>query len=555
MRDVARCLRDDHPFSLLAMASTLLAVFDPRDRDPFDRRLGQRPRVDGEEFVASLLDVRRRETSALLAAIAAMSPDEVLTARIRRELDRRDDHLPGWVMALAAAKAEAYRTVEMVHVLGDGDNVMVALRLPSGHELSVVVYIDHNLGTLVKDAFVAPEPLDGLVEFMREKSGDDPDTAWNDIDPADARARITEAIELAAMTVPTFETDTWPACRPLVEWAARLLPDGGRGYTRPQWDATDLDALTVRFLTSPFVTHDDDDHPDLLEAVLRFATGYGPGDPLRWSPVAVEILLADWFPRKVVADAGYLAKLPDLLRAFVRFCHAERGIRRALTEETLAAVDRYESEYQRTIRSARPQGPDAFLAALGLVRRNDPPDYRHMMLDALRRAVGGERALDTLDAAPLPDEHFSWDGIPADIHPSVAEVLALCDHCCDEVLDTEFRTACRRVLARVASAGPDAFRRRVKAETSAAAVCWIVGKANDLFSPSGRGMLVRDLMGHFGLASASQRAKALLDAGGFPADRYGGVDLGSAAFLVSTRRGRILQQRDRYRALLAEGGR
>ena len=553
MRDVGRCLRDDHPFSLLALASTLLAVFDPRDRDPFDRRLGRRPRVDGEEFVASLLDVRRRETSALLAAIAAMSPDEVLTARIRRELDRRDDHLPRWVMALAAAKAEAYRTVEMVHILGDGDNVMVALRLPSGHELSVVVYVDHNLGTLVKDAFVVPEPLDGLVEFMREKSGDDPDTAWDDIDPADARARITAAIELAAMTVPTFETDTWPACRPLVEWAARLLPEGGRGYTRPQWDGTDLDALTVRFLTSPFVTHDDEDHPDLLELVLRFATDYGPGDPLRWSPVAVEILLADWFPRKVVADAGYLAKLPDLLRAFVRFCHAERGVRRALTEETLAAIDRFEPEYQHTIRSPRPQGPNALLAALGLVSHDAPPDYRHLMLDTLRRAVGGERALDRLDAESLPDEPFSWDKIPADIHTAVAEVLALCDRCCDEMLDIEFRTACRRVLARVASRGPDVFRRRVKAETSAAAVCWIVGKANDLFSPSGRGMLVRDLMGHFGLASASQRAKALLRAGGFPTDHYAGIDLGSPEFLVSNRRRRILQQRDRYRALLAEG--
>lgn len=554
MRDVTRCLRDDHPFSLLALASSLLAVFDPRDRDPFGRRLGRRPQVDGEEFVASLLDIRRRETSALLAAIAAMSPDEVLTARIRRQLDRRDDHLPGWVMALAAAKAEAYRTVEMVHILGDGDNVMVALCLPTGHELSVVVYIDHNLGTLVKDAFVVPEPLDGLVEFMREKSGDDPDTAWNDIDPADARARITAAIEVAAMTVPTFETDTWPACRPLVEWTARLLPPGGQGYTRPQWDATDLDALTVRFLTSPFAI-DDEDHADLLELVLRFATDYGPGDPLRWSPVAVEILLADWFPRKVVADAGYLAKLPDLLRAFVRFCHAERGLRRALTEETLAAVDRFEPEYQRTIGSRRPQGPDALLAALGLLRRDDPPDYRHMMLDTLRRAVGGEHALDGLDAQSLPDEPFAWDGIPADIHAAVAEVLTSCDRCCDEMLDVEFRTACRRVLARVASAGPEVFRRRVKAETSAAAVCWIVGKANDLFSPSGRGMLVRDLMGHFGLSSASQRAKALLHAGAFPADHYGGVDLGSSEFLVSTRRRRILQQRDRYRALLAEGER
>ena len=42
----------------------------------------------------------------------------------------------------------------MSHVLGDGDNIMLGARLPGGHELTCVIYIDHNLGTLVKDAFV-----------------------------------------------------------------------------------------------------------------------------------------------------------------------------------------------------------------------------------------------------------------------------------------------------------------------------------------------------------------------------------------------------------------
>ena len=52
-----------------------------------------------------------------------------------------------------------YRAQEMVHVLGDGDNVHVAVRFAGGAELTAVVYIDHNMGTLVKDAFVVPESL------------------------------------------------------------------------------------------------------------------------------------------------------------------------------------------------------------------------------------------------------------------------------------------------------------------------------------------------------------------------------------------------------------
>jgi hypothetical protein len=64
-----------------------------------------------------------------------------------------------------------------------------------------------------------------------------------------------------------------------------------------------------------------------------------PGDPQRWSPVAVEILLADWIPRKITARAEQLSKAPDLLRAFIRFCHAEREIRPALTATIAGRYD------------------------------------------------------------------------------------------------------------------------------------------------------------------------------------------------------------------------
>ena len=561
MDDLGRALTDDHPLSLLAQASTLLAVVDPRNRDPFERPGEGPPRLDWDVFLATLFEVERRETTALLTAFVEMTPDELAAARIRRELATRDDLLPSWLVGLS--DVEAYRAVEMVHVLGDGDNVMLGVRFPAGHELTVVVYIDHNLGTVVKDAFVVPGSVAELIDFMREKSDDDPDTVWDDLDAADARARITEGIEAGAMTVPRFETDTWPACRPLVEWIARLLPSGGRGYVRPEWDDDAQAALTARFLASPFAAGLDDDQVELLDQVLWFATGYGPGDPLRWSPVAVELLLVDWIPRKIVAGASYLSKAPDLLRAFIAFCHAERGIRPLLTEQTLAAVDHYEPEYQRTIRSPRPQGPEALLAAMGVLDPDgpwampddEPLDYRELMLDTLRRAVGGEAALDDLDDRSLPNEDFDWNAIPPDIRATVDEVLVLCDRCCDELLDGEYRTACRRFLTIVASGDPSVFRRRARTDTAAAAVCWIIGKANALFTPSGGGLLVKDLMAHFGLhqGGVSQRATTMLRAGGFSTDHYRGIDLATPELLVSSRRRSILEHRDRYRSLLDDG--
>jgi hypothetical protein len=558
MHDVAAALADEEPLALLALVSSLLAALEPPRHSPFapspDPELPSR-----EELVATFMDVELEETSALLTAIAALSDDEMLRRRVRREIVRRAHTLPRWLVELDRAEP-VERAVEVTHVLGDGDNVVVGARLAGGHELVAVVYIDHNLGTLVKDAFVLPGPLGAVVEQI-SAAADDPDVCFRDLSPGDARTRISEAVEFAAITWPPLESETWPACRPLVEWIVRMLPEGGTGYQRPEWDDGDREELAERFLASVFGSvFDDADHRMLLDSLLWFGTDYGPGDPLRWSPTAVEILLLDWVPRKIVAPAAHLSKTPDLLRAFIRFAHSERGLRPGLTEQTLAAVEVFEPDFQSAIRSPRPQGPAALLAAMGMPEPEGgwfadmPVETHDIMLDALRRAVGGEAALDRLDAEPLPDEPFEWAQLPADVHDRVAEVLALVDRCCEALFDTEYRTASRRFLARAAAGDPEIFRRRGRAPTAAAAVCWVIGKANRAFEGD---VLVRDLMAHFGLGqgSASQRSAPLLRAIGVdPDQQYGGMDLGSPDYLVSTRRAEIVAARDRYREMAAAAG-
>ncbi|MGH9151806.1 MAG: DUF6398 domain-containing protein [Acidimicrobiales bacterium] len=567
LADVRRALVRDHPLALLALASALLAAVEAARTSPLEPSQPAGP--SREELVRSLADVDRPETSALLAALAALGSDEVERRRVARTLAGRDHRLPEWLAGMGSA--EPCRSTEMTHVLGDGDNVLVGVRFPSGHELTAVVYIDHNLGTLVKDAFVVDEPIGDLVAFMRAKVGD-PDTAFSDIPAAEAKARIVDAATTTAITFPPIETETWPACRPLVEWVVGLLPDGGRGYQRPEWSDGDRRRLAERFFASPFASGlRGRDHRDLLDVILWFGCDYGPGDPVRWSPAAVEILLADWIPPKVVADVAYLAKAPAVLRGFVRFCHAERGIPPRLTDETIEAVDHWEPQYQATIRSPRPQGPDALLAALGVGPGgpwemgdeddgwhddgwdddwdDDDPDYDSVMLAILERAVGGPEALEALDAAPLPDEAFDWTGIPADVHDRVADVLARCDRGCDEVLDAEYRTAARRLLAQIAVNGPEVFRRRGRADTAAAAICWAVGRANDVFDQRRGGLTQKALLAHFGVRQGgiSQRAATLLRAGGFPLHPFD-LSLGSPRYLVSRRRQHIVDGRRRLSA-------
>jgi hypothetical protein len=111
-------------------------------------------------------------------------------------------------------------------------------------------------------------------------------------------------------------------------------------------------------------------------------------------------------------------------------------------------------------------------------------------------------ALDRLDDDPLPDESLDWTGIDEDVAPRVQEVLTHVDRCCDDLLNVEYGTACRRLT--------------------------LASRATH----------------HLGVqGSASSRAETFLRAAGF--SRY---DLDchlDATYLVSTRRRDIIDERDR----------
>jgi hypothetical protein len=214
LADVRQQLGSGEPLDFLAYVSGLLAAVDPRGDSPFERDQAGRPEgVTLPTLLEAFTEVVLPETTALLAALAGLGPDELTRARARRALATRVDPLPGWLARLG--EASVYRAVESTHVLGDGDNVLLGARLP-GHELTAVIYIDHNLGTVVKDAFAAPSRISDVVGRLQE-AADDPDISYRDIGLADARARVAQAIDTGAITFPPFVTETWPASRPLTE--------------------------------------------------------------------------------------------------------------------------------------------------------------------------------------------------------------------------------------------------------------------------------------------------------------------------------------------------
>lgn len=548
-------LRSEDPLDLLALVSGMLEVTDPRRDDPFS---DEGPPLELDQLVDSFIGTPYAETTAALTVMRAMITDEELTERIGRELAVRRHPLPAWIAGLEEVRVEP-EVLFLTHILGDGDDYAFGTTLSGGHQLTVLVYVDHNLGTVVKDAFVVPDSVDGVEQAMTERLTD-ADQTITSVDAATARAVIDRAIEHGAKIYPPPESDTWPMCRPIVEWLLRGLPDGGSVPQVKQWSEAETEALAEDFFASRFGAGlNGVEERDLLHSVLWFGTDYGPGDPLRWSQVSVEILLADWFPRKLVAEVQFLAKLPDLLRAFIRYAHDRTGIRASLTQDTLAAVDHWEDEYQQLIRNDRPQGPAALLAELlgeapgpgGLGEESDFEDFEDFetgdfMLEALDGVVGGRKVLMALDAAPLPDEAFDWGAIPADIHPVVQEVLEACDRCADELLDGEHRTAMRRFLARTAAADPKIFRRKASPVRGAAAIAWVICRANESVGTSWSELSVQELLESFGVTgSVSRRAEPMLRANAVePHGVYGMMHLGSAELLTAARRVDLIELRD-----------
>lgn len=96
---------------------------------------------------------------------------------------------------------------------------------------------------------------------------------------------------------------------------------------------------------------------DLARWFVDYACDYGAGDPLRWSPLAVELLLADWLPRKAILDQAEVEALPEVLRRFVRHAGRHKGLVDDLVAETLEAVDRFAPDFAAGMADEEAAGP------------------------------------------------------------------------------------------------------------------------------------------------------------------------------------------------------
>jgi hypothetical protein len=205
LEGVDQALRDPHPLALLTLVSGLVAAVEPTQQGMPSEPVPGLPTLT--ELVDSFIDVGYRQTDAVLLVIAQLAGDDLMRERIRRSVAERHHPMPGWLLRLD--HVEPYRAVKVTHILGDGDDIIIGVRLPGRRECSIVVYIDHNMGTVVKDAFILDRSLEDVREVWVEH---DPERESEiaDLALADARTQVVDAIEKGAITFPPFEsTKSW----------------------------------------------------------------------------------------------------------------------------------------------------------------------------------------------------------------------------------------------------------------------------------------------------------------------------------------------------------
>jgi hypothetical protein len=349
--EVGAALEAGHPIDIVMLASSLIAGLDPDVVTPDDESTGGLPQPG--EFVRMFLDSSDPRLHVLAWTVAQLLPDARLQKEVAAALD--PDAVPPWLRQLAdAAVVSAWQTTDP---LRDSTDIVVSLRVGE-FDLTVIGLVDFNAGGALKDGFVVPAPLPAVQDAL-SASGETGMETW-DLSPADARTWLTDAIAVGRTAEPPFESDSWPQARPLVEWALRLCPLGGRGWERRRWTSEDVETVVDGFAAAPegAVLTEREDRAVLVDALHGLARDTF-ADPQLISAVRLELGLGYLWPTTLHHDLDRLLGLPDLLVPYVRWAHGRGGIPADDTEQALAAIAHVRAAYVRDVAEANADDDDS----------------------------------------------------------------------------------------------------------------------------------------------------------------------------------------------------
>lgn len=303
----------------------------------------------------------------VLRAVASVAPEPYGTraARTANRLVVAGAPEPTWA-ALPGAQQPTKAVVQFDPVDDDGITVMVGYDGPGGPD-TVGIYIDFNLGRMAKDVFIVPEPVDQVQDRLVAHAiarG----TSFREIALSEAAAWWKVAFAITDITLDPPVDDDIYRLRPLIDARLALLPPGGQVPPTDALNDAARDEILDEFVASPEAGPLVDGEADseliceLAFHILNFALDYVYGEPLRFSPVMVEIFCTSWAPRKALLDDDGLDLLPDVLRSWIEFVGRRRGIPGAAISGAIDAVDRYETTLRAESSDEANWGPAKVLA-------------------------------------------------------------------------------------------------------------------------------------------------------------------------------------------------
>ncbi len=319
--------------------------------------------IDGDPdalFGGALIDYLARrgtpEALVLLLGLGAVGAPVTVTAaqQAATALRARRVRAPRWADEIGKPRfVDAWTSSDEY---GDQDALIVTFEYPGSGQHCFVVLVDHNLGGVIKKAFLSAEP-DSVLEDWRRMPG----TPLRSIPAEEAAHRLRDALDAgAAPSADAFASDESSEevdeLRALLHARLGRLPTPSPAAPKPEMTDRERAALVRDFVASPEAAalrrpRAGDDRGGgtrrvamtLARETARLFVEYkfneADGEPLRWSPAAVEALLVDALPRNVSLNAAELPAVPAVLRQWVRFAGRVRGVRADAIAATVAAID------------------------------------------------------------------------------------------------------------------------------------------------------------------------------------------------------------------------